>query len=79
MSFGAPEAKLFPPPADQLEASTTCPECDWTGSAFVWPVTAGIGIGPDRLEMPIGHERPWCPECGAALGSSRQRHPSAGT
>lgn len=67
------DATLYPPPAEQLDATATC-RCGWSGTKFVWPTMARVGTGDRRVETPIGHERATCPDCGEHL-DPRRRHP----
>lgn len=77
--FGSPDALLFPPADEQLEASADCGWCGWHGTRFVWPLLARVGLGGTRVETPVGHERSACPDCGRALPTAQERHPSTGT
>lgn len=76
--FGSPDALLYPPADEQLEASADCARCGWHGTRFVWPMLARVGAGELRMETPVGCERKACPDCGTPLPTPRDRHPSTG-
>lgn len=74
-AFGTPGAVLYPPAADQLLAEASCTQCPWVGTKYVWPMVARVGVGGQRIEMPVGTERASCPDCGTPL-APKHRHPS---
>lgn len=76
-AFGHPSGMLFPPSDEQLLASAECDWCDWSGTAFEWPLMASISVAGRRIETPLAVQRERCPACGCEL-DPRQRHPSSG-